>query len=88
MTTYAAAFLAALLGVLLGRWIEARNWRLKSGMQYGRMLSGGRFFWVVAEDNTEACRQLEDLLRRERQHRAIELQSQAVHRHNQPTRKY
>lgn len=48
---------AALLGLAVGSWLgqraEAARWRSKGEAPPsggGRMLSGGRFFWVCAED--------------------------------------
>lgn len=74
MLLYLGLFVTSLAGIFLGRWVEARNWRDKGRLQTGRMLSAGRFFWVVDEENTNACRYLEDLLRETRQQRDMKAQ--------------
>lgn len=43
-------FAIGILGVLVGRWAEARRWREKGEKGFPRMLSGKHFYWVNRGD--------------------------------------
>ena len=48
--TFATAFLAAFVGIVIGRCIEASHWRGKANPQFRTaMCSGGQFYYVMPE---------------------------------------